>query len=122
MSMIDDIATNVIKVGQTLGICDTAELRKLKDENEKSKLELERKEREDEFAKNHSKTMKEIGEMNVTYSDAYAYCMMKMDDKDLLKMLLESKNHKSKSEKSDVNNADTDAEVENTEVEVPHNG
>lgn len=119
MSWIDDFTTNAIKVGQTLGICDTAELRKLKDENAKSKLEIEKKAREDEFAKNHSKTMKEIGEMNVTYSDAYAYCMMKLDDKDLLKMLLESKNHKSKSEKPDADNdADTNVEVE---AEVPHN-
>lgn len=119
MSWIDDLATNAIKVGQTVGICDTAELRKLKDENEKSRLEIEKKEREDAFAKNHNKTIKEIGEMNVTYEDAFAYCLAKMDDKDLLKMLLESKNQKSKF-KSEPQ-TDTNVEVEKAEpdVEVP---
>lgn len=118
MSWIDDVASNTIKVGQTLGICDTAELRKLKDENEKSKLEIEKKEREDAFAKNHSKTMKEIGEMHVTYEDAYAYCLAKMDDKDLLQMLLESRNHKSKSKPEAEPNADA---ADTTNIEVPAN-
>jgi hypothetical protein len=110
MSWVDDITSNAIKVGQTLGICDTAELRKLKDENEKSKLEIEKKEREDAFAKNHSKTMKEIGEMHVTYEDAFAYCLAKMDDKDLLKML-ESRNQKSEFKSEPQNNNDAEVEM-----------
>ena len=114
MSMIDDVTNNLIKFGTTIGVCDTPELRKLKEQNEKSKIEKEIKDREEETVKNHGKCMKEVGEMNITAKDAYIYCLLKMSDSALLEAL--SKDTKPKQHKPDVEDADAD-----TNVEVPAN-
>lgn len=98
MSMIDDFTINAIKLGQAVGLCDTAEVRKLKETNEKSKLDIEIKNREDAFVKNHGKVLKEVGEMGITAHDAYIYCLLKMDDKSLLDMLKSQKSASSKAE------------------------
>ena len=114
MSMIDDITTNLIKAGQAIGLCDSAELRKLKDDNEKHKIEIEKQTRTDEFVKNHSKTVKELDEMRPSYESIVLYEAYSTGDLTLLKELLEPK-PKTKSE------PDTDTGVENTNVEVPAN-
>ena len=116
MSMIDDITTNLIKAGQAIGLCDSAELRKLKDDNEKHKIEIEKQTRTDEFVKNHSKTVKELEEMKPSYESIVLYEAYSTGNLTLLKELLKPK-PKSKSE-PEPDNADTNVEVEG---EVPAN-
>lgn len=112
MSMVDDVTNNLIKFGTTIGVCDTPELRKLKEQNERSKIEKEMKDREEEIVKNHGKCLKEVGEMGITAHDAYIYCLLKMDDKALLNALCKDTNPKHK----------PDAATDTTDVEVETGG
>ena len=91
MSWSDDLTNNVIKLGQTLGICDSAELRKLKDDNEKHKIEIEKQTRTDEFVKNHSKTVKELDEMRPSYESVVLYEAYSTGNLAALKELLKPK-------------------------------
>lgn len=91
MSMIDDFTTNAIKLGQAIGLCDSVELRKLKDENEKSKLEIEKKSREDEYVKNQYKVMSELKEMSIDYKAAMLYATAKSGNMDALLEFLKPK-------------------------------
>lgn len=115
MSMVDDITTNLIKAGQAIGLCDSAELRKLKDDNEKHKIEIEKNTRTDEFVKNHSKVVKELEEMRPSYESIVLYEAYSTGNLTLLKELLKPK---SKAPKPDTNDTDTNVEVEG---EVPAN-
>ena len=91
MSWIDDITNNAIKAGQAIGLCDSVELRKLKDENEKSKLEIEKKTREDEYVKNQYKVMSELREMSIDYKAAMLYATAKSGNMDALLEFLKPK-------------------------------
>lgn len=118
MSVVDDVTNNLIKFGTTIGVCDTPELRKLKEQNERSKIEKEMKDREEEIVKNHGKCLKEVGEMGITAHDAYIYCLLKMDDKALLNALYKDTNPKQKPDAHNANtNTDVEVEVEQTETE-----
>lgn len=116
MSWIDTITDNAIKAGQAIGICDSAELRKLKDDNEKHKIEIEKQTRTDEFVKNHSKTVKELDEMRPSYESVVLYEAYSTGNLAALKELLKPKKHKPDAATTDAN---TDVEVDN--VEVPAN-
>lgn len=91
MSMIDNVTDNLIKAGVAVGICDTAEIRKLKVANEKSKLEAEMKNREDEVIKSHAKCMKEMDELTPSFNAAMLYATLKTDNMDMLLKYLKSK-------------------------------
>ena len=91
MSWIDDITNNAIKAGQAIGLCDSIELRKLKDENEKSKLEIEKKTREDEYVKNQYKVMSELKEMSIDYKAAMLYATAKSGNMEALLEFLKPK-------------------------------
>lgn len=119
MSMVDDVTNNLIKFGTTIGVCDTPELRKLKEQNEKSKIEKEMKDREEEIVKNHGKCLKEVGEMGITAHDAYIYCLLKMSDTALLEALSKDTKPIKRKPKADTENT-ADAESE-ADVEVPAN-
>lgn len=110
MSWIDDVTNNAIKAGQAIGICDSPELRKLKDDNEKHKIEIEKQTRTDEFVKNHSKTVKELDEMRPSYESIMLYEAYSTGNLAALKELLKPK---SKSESKPKNfGADTNVEVQ----------
>lgn len=119
MSWSDDLTNNVIKMGQAIGLCDSAELRKLKDDNEKHKIEIEKNTRTDEFVKNHSKVVKELEEMRPSYESIVLYEAYSTGNLTALKELLKpkTKTHKPDADKD----ADTDVEVTDAGVEVPHN-
>jgi tRNA U34 5-carboxymethylaminomethyl modifying enzyme MnmG/GidA len=92
--MIDDVTNNLIKVGQSIGLCDSAELRKLKNENEQHKLEIEKQTRTDEFVKNHSKTIKELDEMRPSYESVVLYEAYSTGNLSALKEMLKPKDTK----------------------------
>jgi hypothetical protein len=114
MSWSDDLTNNVIKLGQTVGLCDSPELRKLKDDNEKHKIEIEKATRTDEFVKNHSKVVKELDEMRPSYESVVLYEAYSTGNLSALKELLKPKAKL----KPDAEPADA---PENTDVEVPAN-
>lgn len=91
MSWIDTVTDNAIKAGQAIGLCDSVELRKLKDENEKSKLEIEKKSREDEYVKNQYKVMSELKEMSIDYKAVMLYTTAKSGNMDALLEFLKPK-------------------------------
>lgn len=104
MSWIDDITNNAIKAGQAIGLCDSVELRKLKDENEKSKLEIEKKSREDEYVKNQYKVMSELREMSIDYKAAMLYATAKSGNMDALLEFLKPKETAKNSKESKFEN------------------
>lgn len=91
MSWGSDITDNVIKLGTAIGICDTTEIRKLKEANEKSKLEAEMKIREDEVVKQNAKAIKEMDELMPSYNAVMLYASLKTGDLNALKEFLKPK-------------------------------
>ena len=110
MSWSDDLTNNVIKLGQSIGLCDKTEIRKLKEQNEKSKLEAEIKAREDESIKQQGKTIKEFDELMPSYNAVVLYATLKTGDLNALKEFL-----KPKAKGKTAPNADT---ATDTNVEV----
>lgn len=117
MSMIDNVTDNLIKAGVAVGVCDTAEVRKLKESNEKSKLKAEMEAREDESIKHHAKVMKEMDELKPSYDAVMLYACIKTGDLNALKEFLKPKKLKGKPESANTEVEDTDVEVEETGAE-----
>ena len=91
MSWIDDFTNNAIKAGVAIGFCDTAEVRKLKEQNEQSKLKAEMEAREDDTIKNHAKVMKEMDELKPSYDAVMLYATIKTGNMDALLEFLKPK-------------------------------
>lgn len=112
MSMIDDITNNLIKTGQAIGICDSGELRKLKNENEKHKIEIEKLTRTDEFVKVHAKTVKELDEMRPSYESVVLYEAYSTGNLAALKELLKPKSKQAKEHQTETAETETNVEVD----------
>ena len=126
MSWGSDITDNVIKLGTAIGICDTQEIRKLKEANEKSKLEAEMDCREDEVVKQHAKAIKEMDELMPSYNAVMLYATLKAGDLNALKDFLKPKEvvrnpNTSKFENVRTNPKPADAPADAPEAEVPAN-
>lgn len=91
MSWVDTVTDNAIKAGVAIGICDTAEVRKLKEQNEESKLKAEMEAREDASIKNHAKCMKEMDELKPSYDAVMLYATIKTGNLDALLDFLKPK-------------------------------
>lgn len=91
MSWVDTVTDNAIKAGVAIGICDTAEVRKLKEQNEQSKLKAEMEAREDDTIKNHAKVMKEMDELKPSYDAVMLYATIKTGNMNALLEFLKPK-------------------------------